>query len=218
MLILRLLFIYPLFCLTTLEYVVAQSNFNHTPTANFNIRGKITKLNRLLEEIKQDIESGKKCLPQFNRNKVLFCTGMEISLSSISRLSGPKIEPCVRKIEKKSYRFVREGEEKKKRINSKLWLSFYESTKWAETLHEEKLVFMKKRGGHVECLHELLHVIQWTQKTKHHLSPAQRKIKYHKVESLLLRLSDAVAELEKKKEIASAKRLARFIEYGNNIS
>lgn len=166
--------------------------------------------NSLSKTLKDDLEKAKTCLPHIGKKNVIFCTGIELSRDFIKEINNNKMHFCIKNIEKNGYRPIIEGSHHK--INTHLWKSFYNTTKRAETLHKSKHVFFKKNATKVDCLHELIHVFQWTSQSGHHLSPIERNKKYNRFKKELLTLSDQVAVMEKNNKKRDAVKLALDIQ------
>lgn len=163
--------------------------------AQGRVKSDVSMIKRQVEEIKNDLERAKVCFPDLKPDKIIFCTGVEMSLDVVKKIADGDLNTCVKMIEEKGYRFAQEGNHQS--VRKDLWDSFYQSTKWAETLHEEKYVVLKKIASKVDCLHELVHVYQWTSTNNHPLSPLVRKKKYKALEKNLLDASDDVAFISK---------------------
>lgn len=165
------------------------------------------EINSLSQKIESEMQFAKNCLPKITKEKILFCTGAELPATTLLFISDGGVQACSKLIEEKGYSVVKEGEHQKLPVD--VWNSFYQTTKWAETIHSEKYVFLKKIATRVDCLHEYIHVLQWTSKNKNPLAPVNRKKKSIKLSNFLMKASDRVAKLKDTSEI---KKRAEYIQ------
>lgn len=179
-----------------------------------NTQFNSSELQLLTNEVSIDIQKAELCLPVITPEHILFCTGVDMPLKVVKDISIGGLSACVKMIQDKGYRVIEEGSSEK--VSPDLWNSFYRSTKWAETIHEEKYVFMKKIGTDIDCLHELVHVYQWTSKNSNPMSPIQRNSKYSRLESLLLKSTDFLTSIKNKNSSESA-YISSLIENGMKV-
>lgn len=172
-------------------------------------------LSNQLNQLIRDMENGKNCLPTINTKSITFCTGVVLNSVDLNKLINNQTSYCYKQIEQNGYKVIHE--EAHQEVPSKLWNSFYKSTKWAETLHTEKLVFFKKIGGKIDCLHEFIHVLQWTKQNTNPLSPLNREQKYFHLENKLYSLVDQVEKNEKKGQTVQAQEQAKQIQTGIKV-
>lgn len=130
-----------------------------------------------IQIIKKQIRLAESCMPKQNSSGVQLCTGAKITTADFKKLSVNDFDGCLREIKKRNYLPI-QGEALKSDPDH---LPFLNSTKQAETVHDKKQVLFKSQSGNVDCFHELLHVIQWTDVNSSELSPLRRK----KIERLI---------------------------------
>lgn len=92
------------------------------------------------------------------------------------------------------------------------WAAFIGSTKQALTFHKPKVVAFKKDNSLVDCIHELIHVFQWTETGSADLAPLNRE---KTVDRILAQAELEVIQVEKQekaKNIKVAKELAAAVQ------
>jgi hypothetical protein len=146
------------------------------------------------------IEKARECLPQLKNGRYLLCTGGEIP--DINKFTALDLNSCLSEIQSHGYKTTYDNIESS--ISTKEYESFLNSTKRAETFHEVKTVaFRKSVANRIDCLHELVHVYQWTSGSKEDLVPPNRS----KHTKLLQKKLEAAVE-----EIAKSEKAKRFQE------
>lgn len=147
-----------------------------------------SEIDLMSNKIQEDIDKGTQCVPSLHNEMVSFCTGETLSMKEIKSIVTKTDRYCEMNIEKKGYRVFTEAMHDK--VDKEIWDSFYYSTKWAETIHDKKMVFFKNIAGRIDCLHEFIHVLQWTSHNAKNLAPLKRIYLQKKFESALIKEAD----------------------------
>lgn len=136
------------------------------------------------------LDRARECLPDLKDGRIRLCTGVEINLKKFLSFD---FDSCVNEIQHKGY--VVTYDNKKAEIPVEDFDSFVNSTKRAETFHNVKAVaFRVNVANRIDCLHELIHVYQWSSDSKNDLAPPNRAAR---TEMFQRKLEEGVAEIEK---------------------
>jgi hypothetical protein len=150
-------------------------------------------LRTLQGEMEKMIVSAQECVPRKDR----LCTGSMFDEDRRTNLYKTDLTACIDGIRKNKYKLLSDKE-----IGTK-YPEFTNSTKRAVTLFDEKLVLFKtKEFNRIDCLHELLHIIQHDPTSTWDLAPATRT---HVEKKFLNHLGLAVAEVEKAEKSGDVK-------------
>lgn len=182
--------------------------------ASADFSGALAQLKSVVARDHKFIEKAQECLPKLENGRYLLCTGAEIS--DVKKFSSLGLASCVSEIQARGYKVTYTNTMSE--IPTQEYDSFLNSTKRAETFHDSKSVaFRSDVANRIDCLHELIHVLQWTSGSKDDLAPANRA---KRTELLQKSLESAVAEIgksEKAKKIqeaqSRAEQLSPYLEH-----
>ncbi len=167
----------------------------------------LSSLGKMQTEMKDLISQAKNCLPHTTKNGVEFCTGILIPSSELEKMLALDVKSCQKQIESKGYQSSWSWP--KALLTKAEYDSFFNSTKRAETFHEKKTVLFKEGvSNRIDCIHELMHVTQWTQKTKSKLAPPNRRKTSDTYTGLLENGAGAIEGVEKSGNQADAQKMA----------
>jgi hypothetical protein len=114
---------------------------------------------------------------------------------------------CLSEIQRRGYKTTYNNTESL--IPGQEYESFRNSTKRAETFHEVKAVtFRKSVANRIDCLHELIHVYQWTSGSKEDLAPTNRSRHTELLQKKLEAAVEEIAKSEKAKRFQEARSRA----------
>lgn len=117
------------------------------------------------------------------------------------------LEGCFKEIRGRNYVVIYDGE--KSAIPSDDIDSFLNSSKRAETFHESKTVVFKKQvANRIDCMHELIHVYQWTSESSDELAPPIRQKHSEEIQKNLESAVGEIEKFEKTKNLKEAKSRA----------
>jgi hypothetical protein len=146
-------------------------------------------LDKTTIDLQRTIEQARTCLPRQNPSGVQFCTGLRMTSQELTDFFRLDQDSCISRIQKEGFRTIR-----KNPVPSPEWLDFQASTKKALTLQDLRLVFFKPEANRIDCLHELLHILQWNSSSTESLAP---KIRKNKIAQITAHLEAAITQVEK---------------------
>jgi len=172
---------------TLILFTISTSTFS-----NVNVLESINKLN---QQIDQQIILANKCLPEINGETITLCAGDKIKFEHLDTTAISKDE-CFKKISEKKFKIITEANSNS--ISKELWNSFFKTTKLAETIHQSKIVFFKKEADRYECLHELFHIKQFNKRANKPLAPNYIKNELKDLKTLLLKGTKVSESIQKR--------------------
>lgn len=148
-------------------------------------------------EIREQIHSANNCYPTFSSNSIQWCTIPAWGSEQVRTLQGLTRKSCEQAIRSKNYKIITSFNPKV--ITRKSWDQFSKSTKRAETLQAEQLVLLRKTASLADCVHELIHVKQYTHvdSSQVPLNPMNRDAALSRYESNLEQAANQIESLEK---------------------
>ena len=181
--------------------------FNFKAIADFS--SAMSTLKKIKKSDQKIIDKARDCLPTEKNNIYDFCTGAQIE--NVQSFTSMSLQECIGTIGNRNYKTIYTN--KNLDISAQEFDSFINSKKRAETFHDVKVVvFREGVSNRIDCLHELIHVYQWTSESKNVLSPPLRLKHLEKIE---IALNLAVAEVEKSEK---AKKIQEAQKYSIQIS
>ncbi len=139
------------------------------------------------------------CLPEKTAKGIHFCTGFDLSTSEWNRIRQMDMASCQQEIERRGYRVKRDVA--------------IPGTRRAETDSGTRVVTFRSEADRVDCVHELLHVHQWTSTpARSDLAPPSREKRAFKLAELLEKSIQQIEILEKQNKKFEAKQLGDRIQ------
>ncbi len=160
------------------------------------------------------LEQARTCQVQKTReNSLELCTGLKLSSHDLNFLKGLDLPKCKSFLKQMKYK-VKEVSigDKVKGVPKKDLDHFFNTTKLAYILHQEKIILFKNEAKRGDCLHEVLHFYQRHRPAEHSLSPLKRKTKERNLQFLLEKSIGRVEFYEKKGELEKAKEMANELQ------
>lgn len=144
--------------------------------------------------IDKTLKAAAKCVPKTDKSGTKFCTGFRVTPKEVTELAQNGKAGCMERIEKSGYK-IHTGNESSE-IPGTDWASFINSTQLALSYHDRKIVAFKPAATFVDCVHEWIHVLQWTRASDKLLSPRVRDKTFKSVEKTVVDQVDRIEALE----------------------
>jgi hypothetical protein len=158
------------------------------------IRGRSGK-NAYPNVIDKTVSAAEKCAPKTDAAGTKFCTGFKVTNKEVDALVKGGRPACEEKITQAGYTLT--SDNKAGKIPKSDWDAFISSTQTALTFHDTQQVAMKPASTFVDCMHEWIHVLQWTRANDKLLSPRVRERTFKSVETNVTEQVDRIQDLEK---------------------